>query len=155
MSMSQETPAPVASINEWSCAIACIEWVCKRHGKDIDQNQILKDFKNHFPRWKDQAGLMQAQDIPILISLLKFSGVTSHGCGTKDETVKVITDHYTKYFAGFVLTSKPTNHCLAIYEWDGDRVSLMEPDQMQPIYSQYKWDELFDKRGASVLWLFR
>ena len=37
----------------------------------------------------------------------------------KDEVLQVVSANIGEYLAGFVLTRKPTNHCMAIDTWGG------------------------------------
>lgn len=147
-------PAPVASINEWSCALACIEWVCRKWGKELTQDHLISNYGLWFPEWFHRKGLMGRGDIINLFLRLGFPIRNFAHFNEKEEVLRLINAHYANYAAGFVLTRKPCNHCLAIEGWTAEVVHVMNPARTNPFQETYNWTDLFQKYEADVLWLF-
>jgi len=146
---------PIAARNEWSCALACISWSLTRSGTPISQDDLIYRFGVYYPEWTHRPGLLSRGDV---LSLLSRSGcpyrrfVHLHA---KDEVLKAVTDYYADYLLGFVFTRKPTNHCMAIVNWNADSVNLMNPDPNNPTVLSMNWDNLFTCHDADVLWVFK
>lgn len=153
MLSSNQPPPPIAAFNEWSCALACVSWVMEKHNP-ISQKEIIYRHGLWFPEWFHREGLMNRGDILNLFERLNIPIRKFTHINEKEESLKIVTKYFSSYFAGFVLTRKPTNHCLAIANWDGDKVKIMEPDRMAPKFREIQWDDLFQNQDADVLWLF-
>ncbi len=149
-------PNPVKAINEWSCVLACVEWFFLREGKPLTQEELMCRFGPHHPKWINQRGVMSRGDI---INLFEMLGIPVRKYGQFNEKAGMLEfinryyDQGRNYVAAFVLTREPTNHCLAIHTFDGDKATLMQPDRNNPHYLTYSWDDLFGKHNSDVLWL--
>lgn len=158
MNQSQETcPDPVASINEWSCTLACVEWTLKRLKIDTNQETMIHSMGLWFPEWFHRKGLTSP---PEIITLLGKHGIVINAfvyVDNKKDAIEIINNYYPtrQYIAGFVLTAKPFGHCMAIRHWNGDDVTVMNPDRDTPDFPNHKWEELFRDREAKVFWLFQ
>ena len=72
-----------------------------------------------------------------------------------DEGLEFFTDlsNCNQYFAGFVIDSKPTNHCRAIQGLTGDVVFLIAPDLGAPRLEQFRWDDPVRDHAQKILFL--
>jgi hypothetical protein len=129
----------------------------EKHGHPISQQDIIYRYGLWFPEWFHRPGLMERGDIFNLLLRLGLPVRKFIHLNDKDESLKIISKYYsaTDYIAGFVLTRKPDNHCLAIDVWNGDIVTMMNPDQTKPDFLNIKWDDLFQKSDPDILWVFR
>lgn len=48
--------APVASATEWSCGLACLESIAQERGQVLDQRELIQDFGDRYPLWKEKPG---------------------------------------------------------------------------------------------------
>jgi hypothetical protein len=149
------SPNPIAVFNQWSCTLACISWVLAKNGAPTSQEEIIHKLGLWFPEWFHRPGLMDRGDILTLFGRLAIPIRKFVHLNDKDESLRLISKYYQDYFAGFVLTRKPTNHCLAIDSWTGDTVRVMDPHPTSPVFHDLKWDDLFHQSDCDVLWLFR
>jgi hypothetical protein len=150
-----DTPAPIGQFNKWSCTLACISWVLAKNSTPTSQEDIIHKLGLWYPEWFHREGLMDRGDILTLFARLGVPIRKFVHLNDKGEILRLITKYYSDYFAGFVLTRKPTNHCLAIDSWSGDIVRVMEPNPTTPAFHDLRWDDLFRQSDADVLWLFR
>ena len=149
------SPNPIAAFNKWSCTLACISWTMEKHGQPISQEDIIHKLGLWFPEWFHRPGLMERGDIFNLFLRLGFQIRKFIHLNDKDESLRLISKYYADYIAGFVLTRKADNHCLAIDSWNADIVKVMNPDQVKPDFVDIKWDDLFQNNDPDILWIFR
>jgi hypothetical protein len=151
------SPNPIAAFNKWSCTLACISWAMEKHGRPISQEDIIYRHGLWFPEWFHRPGLMERGDIFNLLLRLDLPVRKFIHLNDKDESLKIISKYYSAadYIAGFALTRKPDNHCLAIDVWNGATVKLMNPDQTKPVFVDMNWDDLFQNHDSDILWIFR
>jgi hypothetical protein len=148
-------PDPIPAFNQWSCCLASISWVLSRLGSPKSQEDIIYHLGLHFPTWTHRAGLMERGDILNLLLLLGIPVRKFYHLNDKEETLRLLNKFYPDYIAGFVLTRKPTNHCLAINVWDGDTVTVMDSAPQSPAFRKLRWDDVFQQHDADVFFLFK
>ncbi|MBI3850980.1 MAG: hypothetical protein HY298_11990 [Verrucomicrobia bacterium] len=148
-------PPPIAAKNEWSCALACIAWHLTRLEAPQTQDDLLYRHGVYYPEWVHRPGLLSRGD---MLSLLARAGLCFRRfdhLNEKGELLRVVSANIGDYLAGFAITRKPMNHCMAIDTWDGDIVNLMNPDPQSPGCVSIKWEELFAFQDADILWIFK
>jgi hypothetical protein len=90
--------------------------------------------------------------------LLQYLGISYrkfYHLNDKEETLRLLNKFYPDYVAGFVLHRHPTNHCLAIDEWDANSVTLMDSSPQAPAVIAIPWDTVFQHHDSDVLFIFK
>ena len=61
---------PLRQYNEYSCGLASVVYEANRGGKSYTQEDIVRDFRAHFPIWASCPGMINPTDILHLLTLL-------------------------------------------------------------------------------------
>jgi len=143
------------AINQWSCALACLESTLNKHGNPITQNNIIKAYRPFFHAWQNnQEGLLSRIEIVYLLELLGYHFSDIIYTNDKGLFISVFTTHIKsgRYWASFLVLHQPTNHCNAIVGMCGEELTVMEPDQNTPKIDKMTFAEA-QKRDAEYILL--
>lgn len=146
---------PISAINEWSCALACIEATLQKHGLSVTQSEIIKAHIDLFPTWKaGQEGLLGKVEMLYLLEVMGFNFGYILNTDDKDEFLAGFTKYIGlgRYWASFLIFHHPTNHCNAIVSLNAQSLTLMNPDQANPaIYRMTFADAHATRRPEYIL----
>jgi hypothetical protein len=147
---------PTKAINEWSCALACIEATLAKYDNPITQREIVKAYTPFFSAWrKNQEGLLTRAEIPYLLELLGYHFRLILFTGDKDEFLAIFTKYHNqqRYWASFLIVHQPTNHCYAIKQLDAKCIEAMEPDQTNPVFVPMTFEDIHQNRSPEYILL--
>src|SRR5260221_11232016 len=107
---------PVQSINEWSCALACVTSFLNTNSISVSQNEIIERFSSHFPKWKHRPGLLTQAELLVLLELFEITPGYILITSDREDFLKAFEKLYKerRYAGGFCFTHNPTNHCRKI-----------------------------------------
>ena len=146
--------------NQWACALACYVWCMKRYGAtNLTQADFVRTNRVHYWEWhsNNREGLLSAGN---LYDLMRAShSVRKCLCtNSVQDCHDYLNKHYQNgvgYLGGYILTRKPTNHCLAVDTWDGQVVNVMNPSPQNGGFQTLQWVDLEKNSDADFLFFFR
>lgn len=123
-------PAPIAAINEHSCALACLAYLLAIYQNPVSQEDLIEKYRDEFPKWKNGDGILSRGDI---INLAQLEGVPFRRFFSSPSWAEVreaIGRNGGKTCGGFILTRKnPLNHCYFLIAEDPDKkIRIMRPN---------------------------
>lgn len=148
-------PNPVTPINEWACCIAALSWNLHKCGLPVSQDEIIIRFGPHFPKWLHYKGLASRGEIISLCDMLGVGFRRFLHTNSKDELFDYLGKNIKDYIMGFVLTHRPTNHCMGVESWNAEVVNVMDAGMPQANLRPMHWDALCQDNDADYLFLFR
>jgi hypothetical protein len=54
----------------YSCGLACIESILKDNGLDFEQETMLSEYSDHFPKWAEHLGILSITDYKKIFELV-------------------------------------------------------------------------------------
>ena len=147
---------PIKSINQWSCALACIEATLAKYNNPITQSDIIKSYNPFFLAWrKNQEGLLTRTEMPYLLVLLGYHFSLILFTSDKDEFLATFTKYHglNRYWASFLIVHQPTSHCYAIVSLHGQGIAAMNPDQTTPTIDQMMFVDIHQTRSPEYVLL--
>ena len=102
----------------------------KRCGRILDQQEFVRTHKDRYWEWhtNNREGLVSRGQLIDLMSSVGLPIRKYLHTNSVDDLHQYLSKHYSNgYFGGYILTRKPTNHCLSLVKWDGDSVQTMDP----------------------------
>ena len=150
-------PPPESQYNQWACALACFVWCMKRRGvANLVQEDFVRTNKHRYWAWhsNNQEGLLSRGELfDLMLAAIPQIRKHVHTNSVADFHDYLNRNYKGGYIAGFVLTRKRTNHCLAIVEWNGQAVDVMNPDGAGTS-ATVQWTDLESNSDADFLAFF-
>ncbi len=129
----------------------------KRHGaSNLTQEDYVRTNKPHFWEWhsNNREGLLTRGELfDLMIAAIPEIRKFVHTNSAQDFHDYLNRNYSGGYIGGFVMTRQPTNHCLAIVQWDGKNVEVMNPSG-HGSFQTLPWVDLEAKSDADFLAFF-
>lgn len=134
----------------------------KRYGaSDLVQEDFVRTNNHLFWEWNStnpnrQEGLLSRGQMCDLMLATEGLAIRKfvHTNSSQDFHGYLNRNYSGGYIAGFVMTRQPTNHCLAIVEWDGQNVEVMNPSD-KGSFKSVTWVDFETNPDADFLAFFR
>ncbi len=151
-------PLPEPQYNQCSCALACFVWCIKRDGAlDLTQSDFVHTNKHLYWEWhsNNREGLLsRGQLFDLIVGHFPKARKFVHTNSSTDFCDYINRNYQNGYICGFVMTRKPTNHCLSIVHWNGQSVKVMNPSG-EGAFENVSWADFENQADADFLAFFK
>jgi hypothetical protein len=130
-------------------------WNLKKCGRNYQYEFMLKILGPHFRHWDNRLGLMDVPEILISLELLQFGFEEMVLVRDDRQLLEFVSPRIGRYLMGFVFITRPTGHTMAVADWNGDTVRLMDAGLPNAGFQRKPWADLMRENDPSFLFLFQ
>lgn len=143
------------NFNTYGCSIRCLLEMAQRHGREISEQEVLKQFGPRFPIWLIQPGIV---DLITLCAIARELGIASQACITtdQDEIIRYAALIKDRKMAGLLVNSERKmedaklavgHHTMLLLDADANGFRVWSPLQngaaQEIVYTWIEWRGYF------------